>query len=195
MTLPPTRRIRQLQTLTLAWMTLEAGVALAAAWRAHSVVLAAFGADSVIELLSAAVVLVALASPACTLLAGRVAGVLLLALAAVVALTASLGLAGAASPRSSPLGTALLLATAGVMPWLGRTKRQLARQTGNVALAADAVQSSTCAYLAWIALAGLSLNIAFAWSWADPVAALVLTPLIAAEGWKAVRSASPCTCC
>ncbi|HUX68150.1 MAG TPA: cation transporter [Terriglobales bacterium] len=187
-------RVWRLQLLTLGWMAVEVGVAGVAAWRARSVALGAFGADSVIELLSAGVVLAAQARPERNRLLGKIGGWLLLALAAVIAGTSALALLAGVAPRPSPMGMALLLAAAAVMPWLGRQKRKLARSSGNRALAADAVQSSACAYLAWIALAGLGLNAALGWGWADPVAALGLVPLIAREGWKTTRGEG-CGCC
>jgi divalent metal cation (Fe/Co/Zn/Cd) transporter len=188
-------RIWRLQLITLAWMTAEVVGAAVTAWRAHSVALAAFGADSVIELLSAGLVLAAQAGPARNKLGGRVGGILLLALTVVIATTSALALANGAVPRTSPFGILLLVAAAVIMPWLSREKQKLARQTGNLALAADAVQSSACAYLAWIAVAGLILNAAFGWHWADPLAALGLIPPIAIEGWRATTRGAACQCC
>jgi divalent metal cation (Fe/Co/Zn/Cd) transporter len=69
-----------------------------------------------------------------------------------------------------------------VMPLLARAKRRVARALDSVALGAEATQTSLCAYLSAIALAGVALNAAFGWWWADPVAALVMTPIIAKEG-------------
>src|SRR5260370_37123187 len=74
------------------------------------------------------------------------------------------------------------------MPWLAREKRKLAAATSSAALRADAAESALCGYLAWIALAGLLLNAAWAKPWADPPAALLLIPLILPEGWEALRS-------
>ncbi|HVA64924.1 MAG TPA: hypothetical protein VNF74_14460 [Terriglobales bacterium] len=187
-------RVWRLQLLTLGWMAVEVGVALVAAGRAHSVALGAFGADSVIELLSAGVVLAAQARPERNRLMGKVGGGLLLALAAVVAGTSVVALVAGVAARPSLTGIGLLVAAAAIMPWLGRQKRTLARLSGNRALAADAVQSSTCAYLAWIAIAGLVLNAAWGWGWADALAALGLVPLIAMEGWKMTRGVA-CDCC
>lgn len=185
-------RLLRLQILTLIWMSVEAGVALAAALAARSFALGAFGGDSVVELLSAGAVLAAHTNPRLQRHADRLGGWLLLALAVLVGVGGVAALAFGAASRPSWLGMALLLAAAAVMPWLGRAKRRLARQTGNIALAADAVQSSACGYLAWIALGGLALNRAFAWPWADPLAALALVPLIAREGWKAAHGAPSC---
>jgi divalent metal cation (Fe/Co/Zn/Cd) transporter len=83
-----------------------------------------------------------------------------------------------------------------VMPWLARRKRQMVAITSSVALKADAAQSALCAYMAWIALAGLLVNAIWGIGWADPVAALALIPLIVREGWIAVHASKlGCDCC
>jgi divalent metal cation (Fe/Co/Zn/Cd) transporter len=90
----------------------------------------------------------------------------------------------------------ILLLAAIVMPWLAKRKRQLVAITSSAALKADAAQSALCAYMAWIALAGLGVNAIWGIRWADPVAALALIPLILREGWIAVHSAKlDCDCC
>jgi divalent metal cation (Fe/Co/Zn/Cd) transporter len=80
------------------------------------------------------------------------------------------------------------------MPWLAKQKGTLAAKTGSRALKADAIQSSMCAYLAWIALGGLVLNAVFKISWADPTAALLLLPIIVQEGWEAMKGKAGCDC-
>jgi divalent metal cation (Fe/Co/Zn/Cd) transporter len=80
------------------------------------------------------------------------------------------------------------------MPWLSAQKRTLAAKTSAGSLRADAVQSSMCAYLAWIALAGLLLNAIFKSSWADPAAGLLLLPIIVREGSEAMHGKSDCDC-
>jgi len=77
------------------------------------------------------------------------------------------------------------------MPWLAKQKRQLSAATASAALRADAVESTVCGYLALIALAGLTINAIWGVGWADPVAALVLLPLILREGWEAMKG-KPC---
>jgi divalent metal cation (Fe/Co/Zn/Cd) transporter len=193
---PLRRRILLLQAFTLTWMTAECGVALWAAARAKSPVLLAFGLDSFIELLSAALVVVALA-PRVRLSRRRIdsaAGLLLFALAAAVALFSSLALSAKLRPEASPAGIFITAAALCVMPLLAWQKRKLARSTGNNALAADAVQSATCAYLAVTALAGLALNAAFHLASADAIAALIAIPILIFEGRRALRGQS-CGCC
>jgi divalent metal cation (Fe/Co/Zn/Cd) transporter len=90
----------------------------------------------------------------------------------------------------------MFFSAAFVMPWLARRKRELVAITSSAALKADAAQSALCAYMAWIALAGLLVNAIWGIGWADPVAALALIPLIVREGWMAVHSSKlGCDCC
>ena len=101
----------------------------------------------------------------------------------------------AAEPKPEPsyVGIGLLFAAALVMPWLGRRKRQLAIATKSSALQADAAQSSLCAYLSWIALAGLLLNAVAHTAWADPTAALGLLPFVIKEAKEALEGRA-CSC-
>ncbi|HTF25169.1 MAG TPA: cation transporter [Candidatus Limnocylindria bacterium] len=182
------RRVLQLQVFTIAWMTVEAVVSLGAAWSSHSPALYAFGGDSLIELLSAAVVFWRFRFELNEARAARIAGVLLFALAGLVMLTSVLNFLGYREAQRSLVGIGILLAAAVVMPWLAGRKRQLAAITSSAALKADAAESSLCAYMAWIALAGLAVNAIWGKSWADPAAAVALTPIILREGWIAVHS-------
>ena len=188
--------IRRIQGLTVGWMTIEVGIAFVAALRVHSVALAAFGGDSAIELLSAAVVLARFhtTSRVTEKSAGRIAGWLLVALGAFIAVQSVYTLTIARSkPEPSYLGIGLLLVAALVMPWLARRKRQLGIATNSAALRADAAQSSICGYLSWIALAGLLLNAVAGASWADPVAALGLLPIVIKEASESFQGRS-CEC-
>jgi divalent metal cation (Fe/Co/Zn/Cd) transporter len=190
-----TRRIVRIQALTLVWMSVEALVSLGAAWTAHSPALFGFGGDSAVELLSAAVVLWRFYSPSrgdhAEQRAARIAGSLLFVLAAFVALTSVLTLLGHVEARPSLIGIALLALAAMIMPWLAAQKGQLSVTTASAALRADAAESAVCGYLALIALAGLVVNAVWRVSWADPIAALALVPLIVREGWHA-RKGKPC---
>ena len=192
------RQIRRVQAITIAWMSVEATVSLFSAGRAHSPAMLAFGGDSAVELLSAAVVLWRFRTGNehewAERLATRIAGALLFALAALVALTSALSLLGYSEPRPTLIGIAVLVVAAAGMPWLAREKRKLSAVTGSAALRADATQSALCAYLSVIALAGLVLNAVLRFRWADPVAALVILPLVIWEGREAIRG-KPCACC
>jgi divalent metal cation (Fe/Co/Zn/Cd) transporter len=158
----------------------------------------AFGGDSGIELMAALVVLWRFRSqtgPERTeKQAARIAAGLLFVLAAYVIIAAGAQLFGHREIRPSLLGIAILLVASIVMPWLASQKRQLSAATSSAALRADAAESAVCGYLAWIALAGLLVNAVWRIQWADPVAALALTPLILREGWKALKG-KPSNCC
>ena len=188
------RRVIRLQVLTIAWMTVEAVVSLGAARNSHSPALFAFGGDSLVELLSAAAVFWRFRFELNEARAARIAGALLFVLAGLVVLTSVLNFLGYREAQRSPLGIGILLTAAFAMPWLAARKRQLAAITSSAALKADAVESALCGYMALIALAGLAVNAIWSKSWADPAAALALTPLICLEGWKAVKG-RPCDCC
>jgi divalent metal cation (Fe/Co/Zn/Cd) transporter len=185
-----------LQSVTLAWMLVEFGVAAYAAATAHSPALLAFGSDSLVELLSATIVLlqwvpgVALSESK----ASRAAGALLLLLAVVVAAIAVTALALRLRPETSCSGMAITAAALVAMPVLAGLKRREARRSGNAALAADAVQSATCAYIALVALVGLAVNAAFHIAWFDSIAALVAIPFLIKEGRSAWQGRA-CGCC
>jgi len=191
------QRIQIVQTITIVWMTVEAGASLFAAWTARSPALLAFGGDSLVELLSASVVMWRFTTHTtqehAERTAARIAGVLLFVLGGVVAISSAMMLLGYNKPRPSLLGIAVLVAACLIMPWLAREKRRLSSATGSAALRADAAQSNLCAYLALVALAGLTLNAIWHIGWADPLAALAALPIIAYEGAEAFRG-RPCGC-
>jgi divalent metal cation (Fe/Co/Zn/Cd) transporter len=195
---PPTPRtqVYWLQGITLAWMLVEFGVAAYAALTARSPVLLAFGSDSLVELLSAGVVLLQWIPGAriAEHRAARIASVLLFVLAFVVAGVALGSLLLKVHPEASRMGIAITLAALLVMPILAGLKHREARRSGNVALAADAAQSATCAYLALIALLGLAANAIFRIGWFDAAAALVAVPLLLKEA-RAAWKGQTCSCC
>jgi divalent metal cation (Fe/Co/Zn/Cd) transporter len=179
-------------------MTVETAVSLAAAWMARSPALLAFGGDSAIELLSAIVVLWRFRAHAVPEesenLAARIASVLLFMLAAYVAVVSVMTLLGRSEAKTTYLGIAILIAAAAIMPWLAKEKRKLSVVTGSAALRADAAESALCAYLSLVALVGLGVNAIWHVTWADPVAALLIVPIIVREGWEAIRGKA-CSCC
>ncbi len=190
------QQVRRLQYLTLLWMLVECSVALAAAARAHSVSLLAFGSDSFVEVISASVVLLQF-SPRMTILPARAArwcGVLLYVLAAAVTGIALAGLLLQNTAETSLAGMAVTAGALLLMPVLARKKQAMANQTRNRALRADAVQSATCAYLAAITLAGQVLHRFLRWHWIDAVAALAAVPILMVEARRA-RQGQTCTCC
>jgi divalent metal cation (Fe/Co/Zn/Cd) transporter len=185
-----------IQGITLAWMLIECGVSLYAAAAAHSPAMLAFGSDSLVELLSAGVVLLAFL-PNVSVSEKRVtraAGGLLFVLAGAVFVIATLSLAMHVHPEVSLPGIGITLAALMVMPLLAWMKRKEARRRNSAALAADSVQSMTCAYLALVALGGLLMNRYFQISWFDPVAALIAIPFLVKEG-RAAWAGKACGCC
>lgn len=192
------RPIQRIQTITIGWMSIEAGASLWSAWRAKSPALAAFGGDSAIELLSAATVLwrfrSRVADESSERRAARIGGALLIVLGAYIVVASSSALLGYSEARPSYVGIAILIAATAVMPWLARQKRRLSSATGSAALRADAAESMLCAYLSVIALMGLGANAFFHVAWADPVAALLITPLVVWEARAAIRGRA-CGCC
>jgi divalent metal cation (Fe/Co/Zn/Cd) transporter len=191
---PQNRAVIRLQWMTLAWMSVEFAAAITVGIRADSLALLAFGGDSAVELFSAAVVLrrfyVGQHAERNT---ARITAVLLYALAAFICVESALSLLGRGQhAEPSYFGIGLLIAAAVIMPWLGRRKRELSTQTCSKALRADAVQSSVCAYMSWIALGGLVLNALFHIPWIDSVAALALVPLILYEANKARKGEDCC---
>ena len=192
----PRASVLWIQGVTLAWMLAEFGVSAYAAVTAYSPAMLAFGSDSLVELISATVVLLQWI-PSISISerrASRTAGVLLFVLALVVAAIAVASLALRLRPATSYAGIAITIAALIAMPVLAFLKRREARRSKNAALAADAVQSATCAYLALIALAGLAINAAFHVAWFDSVAALVAVPILVKEGRSAWQGHT-CGCC
>ncbi len=195
---PPqgTHTVIWLQSITLMWMLVECAVSLYGAASAHSPALLAFGVDSFVELLSAIVVLLAIVPsfPLTKDRAARLAGILLFSLAGIVALMTVLSLLYRVRPETSCSGIAITFAALVVMPILAWAKRRTARQTNNRALAADAMQSATCAYLAAITLAGLAISAVWHIRWVDSAAALLALPILIVEGRRALRGEN-CGCC
>ena len=186
------RRGVALEIFTLSWMTVEAAVAVAAGVAAGSVALLAFGIDSMIEFVAALVVLqtfraeqtgrARIGGEQRTL---RVIGVTFFLLAAYIVADAAYTLIAASRPESSTAGVAVAAAALLVMPTLSALKRRTGNRLGSQMLLADAAESLFCAYLSATVLVGLILNAALGWWWADPVAALLVVPLVINEGLEA----------
>jgi divalent metal cation (Fe/Co/Zn/Cd) transporter len=192
----PRSTVLWLQGVTLAWMLVEFGVSAYAAVTAHSPAMLAFGSDSLVELLSATVVLLQWipSMPISERRANRLAGVLLFVLALVVVAIGVGSFALRLQPETSFTGLGITIAALIAMPVLASLKRREAHRSKNAALAADAVQSATCAYIALITLAGLAVNAAFHIAWFDPIAALLAVPILIKEGRSAWQGHG-CGCC
>lgn len=188
------RRGLRLEYFGLAWNSLESLIAIGAGLLAGSVALVGFGLDSVIEASSGGVLLWRLHADKDHArrernekLALKLVGVSFFLLAAYVAFDAAKSLLAQEAPEKSAIGIALAALSLVVMPLLARAKRRVAAQISSRALHADSRQTSLCAYLSAILLGGLLLNAALGWWWADPVAALLMAPIIANEGREAFR--------
>ncbi len=192
------RRGRRLEYLTLAWNAVEAVVAVGSGLLAGSTALIGFGVDSIIESLSGAVLLWRLQEGQDGRdredMALRLVGVSFLALAAWVGWDAVTSLLNGEAPNESLVGIVLAALSLVVMPLLARAKRHVAGNLGSSALHADSRQTDLCAYLSGILLVGLGLNAVAGWWWADPVAALVMVPIIGREGINALRGETCSDC-
>ena len=195
------RRGLRLNYLALAYNTVEAIVSIAAGLVAGSVALVGFGVDSGIEVtasLAAQWRLRADIDPArrerVERVTHRVIGASFLVLAAYVAVDSVTTLWAREAPEPSTVGLVILVLSVLVMPILARAKRRVARALKSGALEADAAQTSLCAYLSVIALAGVGLNAAFGWWWADPAAALAMVPIIGKEGIEGLQGDVECQC-
>jgi divalent metal cation (Fe/Co/Zn/Cd) transporter len=195
------RRGRWLKGLTLASNTVEAVVSVAAGLVAGSVALLGFGVDSGIEVTASVAAQWRLRVDVDPVrrerverLTRRVIGASFLALAVYVVVDSLTTLWKREAPEASRVGLVILVLSVVIMPVLARAKRRVALALKSRALEADAAQTSLCAYLSVIALTGVGLNAALSWWWADPVAALVMVPIIAKEGIEGVRGESDCDC-
>lgn len=190
------RRGIWLSYATIGYNSLEAIGSLIAGLLAGSVALVGFGVDSVIEVMASIAAQWRLRSDldpvrreGVELWTRRIVAVCFLALAVYVLADAASTLWKREAPDRSLFGIVVLALSVIVMPVLARSKKRVARAMRSGALEAEAAQTSLCAYLSVIGLAGVALNVLFGWWWADPVAALIMVPIIAAEGWEGVRDA------
>jgi divalent metal cation (Fe/Co/Zn/Cd) transporter len=187
------RRGRRLEYLTVGWNSLEGIIAVGAGLMAGSIALVGFGIDSAIEVSSGGIILWRLVSGEHReRLALKLVGVSFLALAVYIAFEAAKSLWFHEPPETTYVGIAIAALSLAVMPFLAHAKRSVARQLHSNAMLADSRQTDLCAYLSAILLGGLVLNAIFGWWWADPIAALIMVPIIAREGVEALRGE---TCC
>jgi len=192
------RGARKLEFFTLAWNLVEAAVAIGSGAVADSAALIAFGIDSLIESSSGVILLWRLhdgdRGEARERRALWLVGLSFLALAAYVAWDATQALIGKTPPDVSLAGIVLAILSLIVMPLLAARKRRLAAVLRSRALHADSRQSNLCAILSGILLGGLSLNALWGWWWADPVAGLLMTPIIIREGLEALKGQACSNC-
>ena len=196
------RRGLFLNYLTIAYNVVEAVVSIVAGLVAGSVALLGFGIDSAIEVTASGAAQWRLRvdhhegrRAHAERRTRRIIGVCFLVLALYIGVDAASALWQRDAPDRSLLGLVILAVSLIVMPWLARQKRTVARALASPALQAEARQTSLCAYLSAIALIGVGLNAALGWWWADPVAALAMTPIILKEGLDGLRSQNECDDC
>lgn len=176
--------------LSIAWMSIEAGVAIVAAVLAGSVVLFAFGLDSLIELASAGTILwLYTGSRSGSSTAERRAQQLIAGcfavLAVYVSVDAILTLSGGSHPETSWPGVAVAAGAVVLMPLLARAKGRVASQLGSAATAGDAAQSWLCALGAVVVILSILANAGFGWWWVDPIGGLAIAGLAVREGREA----------
>lgn len=198
----PSAAVRQglrIEVISLGWMVAEGAIGIGVGIATHALALQAFGLDSVIELVSGAVLYWRLqvevrgAAPsrvaAAEHRASGLVGWALLALAAYVVVMAAMALATHGGARPSAVGLGLAAAAALLMPWLAHRKEALGAQIDSAALAADGACNMVCAYMAWTVLIGLGLTMLLGWWWLNPVAGLAIVYFIVQEGREAVDAA------
>jgi len=190
---------RNLEYFTLAYNSAEGIIAVVAGLIAGSIALVGFGFDSLIEVTSGAVLLWRLhldvdeeRRERVEAVSLRIVGICFLVLAVYVSYDSIKSLMRREAPEESLPGIILAAVSLVVMRLLVRAKRKVARGIKSSALMADSKQTELCTYLSAILLVGLLLNALLGWWWADPVAALIMVPIIAREGIEAVRGE---TCC
>lgn len=190
---------RRLEYFTIVYNSLEGLIAVVAGLMAGSIALVGFGFDSLIEVTSGAALLWRLHSDAdesrrerIEAVTLRIVGICFLLLAAYVSYDSIKSLIWREEPQESIPGMVLAIVSMIVMPLLVRSKRRVARGIKSGALMADSKQTELCTYLSAILLAGLVLNALFGWWWADPLAALLMVPIIVKEGIEGIRGE---TCC
>ena len=190
------RRIRWFVAATITYNVIEAGVALAAGTKASSSALIGFGLDSLIEVASAAAVAWQFAGrdpEAREKTALRVIAFSFFGLALFVTVDAARSLLGAGEAQHSTVGLVLAAVSLAIMPLLSYGQRRAGRELGSRSAVADSKQTLLCTYLSAVLLIGLALNSLFGWSWADPIAALVIAAVAVREGLEAWRGDSCCS--
>ncbi|WP_219460259.1 cation transporter [Nonomuraea rhizosphaerae] len=189
------RRVRLLVAATITYNVAEAAVAITAGTLASSAALIGFGLDSVVEVASAAAVawqFSAADHERREKAALRVIALSFFALATYVSFDAVRALLGVGEARHSTPGLVLAALSLVVMPFLSAAQRRAGRELGSASAVADSKQTLLCTYLSAVLLAGLAFNSLFGWSWADPVAALVIAAVAVKEGRDAWRGDACC---
>ena len=189
------RRAQLLAAASVSYNVVEAVVAITAGLVAGSVALVGFGLDSVVEVSSGLVILWQFRHPlpeSRERTALRLMGLSFFALAAYVASESVRALVDGHAASPSPVGIGLAAASLAVMPFLSWAQRRTGRALGSNAVVADSTQTLLCTYLSAVLLAGLLLNSTLGWTWADPLAGLVIAAVAVKEGRAAWRGEGCC---
>ena len=195
------RRGRRLEYFTVAWNSLEALASIVAGVLAGSIALVGFGLDSVIETVSGVALIwrlhltndAAHRREGSERIALRIVGVCFVLLSIYVLIDSAHALITREAPKESIFGIVIAAVSIIAMPLLAHAKRKIATAISSDALRVESRQTDLCAYLSAILLVGLGLNAFFGWWWADPVAGLLMVPIIAREGYEALRG-KDCGC-
>lgn len=190
------RRAQLLAGTSVAYNLLEGVVAVTAGTMAGSIALVGFGLDSVVEVSSGLIILWQFRHPlpeSRELQALKLIGLSFFALAAYVTFESARSLLGEPASDPSPVGIALASASLVIMPFLSWAQRRTGRALGSGSVVADSKQTLLCTYLSGVLLAGLILNATLGWSWADPVAGLIIAGVALKEGLEAWRGEA-CGC-
>ena len=193
------RRALRLEYFTVSWNVLEAIVAITAGVIVGSVALVGFGADSGIEVISAIALVWRLRKAGADADADAeehaerralyaVAATFFL-LSAYIGFEATRALVNSEEPDSSSVGVVLSLVSLAIMPLLAYAKQRTGREMASRALQADAIETWVCSYLSLALLLGVGAYAAFGWTWADPVGALLMLPVILWQGWETLEDA------
>ena len=191
-----------LEYFTIGYNAIEGFVAIGAGLMAGSIALVGFGLDSLIEITAGAALLWRLKKEArlghaitdddhsaMERRASLIVGITFFLLTLYILTESGWKLLSGAAAEESTVGIIVAALSLAIMPFLAYSKQRVAMALGSKALASDAMETWVCSYLSFILLIGLGLNAIFGWSWADPLAALAMLPLIIKEGWEAIEEA------
>lgn len=189
------RRAQLLAAASVAYNLVEAAIAITAGIVAGSVALVGFGLDSIVEVSSGLIILWQFRHPipeSRERVALRLMAFSFFALAGYVTFESVRAVTTGHDPEASPVGIALAAASLVIMPFLSWAQRRTGRAIGSHAVVADSTQTLLCSYLSAVLLVGLVLNATLGWSWADPIAGLVIAAVAAHEGIQAWRGEGCC---
>lgn len=190
------RRAQWLAVAAVSYNLIEAVIAIVAGLAAGSIALVGFGLDSVVEVSSGLIILWQFRHrfpESRERRALRLMALSFFALGAYVGFEAVRALVGNHEPETSQVGIALAIASLTIMPFLSWAQRRTGKSLGSKAVVADSTQTLLCTYLSAVLLTGLLLNATLGWSWADPIAGLVIAAVAIREGLQAWRGQG-CAC-